>query len=81
MIVATALNAGQDKLKVIHSSSSQKNPLTWGMVQQYLNTYYKISPYEKRIGKPFIYMINNPYAFEVLRLTPLNFRLLTRSRT
>ena len=59
IIVSTAQQAKKPELKVIHCSSSNRRPITWGEYKIYVFDYLKNNPYNIQAFPPSIEFINN----------------------
>lgn len=59
IVAGTALQAGDPCLRVVHSTSSQRNPLRWGPFRDYTMEYLQHQPYEMQAFKPSITFIPN----------------------
>ena len=57
IIVGTAHHANIKELKIIHSSSSNRRPITWNEYKEYVFEYLKNNPYDIQIFQPYIEFI------------------------
>jgi alcohol-forming fatty acyl-CoA reductase len=64
IIVGTAHQANKKELKVIHSSSSNRRPVTWVEYKEYIFEYLKNNPYNIQLFKPYIEFIENDKIFK-----------------
>lgn len=61
IIVSTAYNANSNKLAVFHSSSSHRNPVSWGQCEEECKRYWSANKASVRFSEPTIKIHNSQW--------------------
>jgi fatty acyl-CoA reductase len=66
IIAATAVHANNKSLRIVHTASSHRMPLTWGKFRDYTFEYLKHHPYDMQVFKPDVHFIPDDRMFKGL---------------